>query len=329
MKIAKEKLHSIEARLMHSFGGICERGSWAQCRYLGAWLGLLFYGALPKRRRISQANLHLAFPHLPAGKVKYYARRASQNAAITFCEFLHMKTAKASDLREYSWIEGQEHLEAAFCRGNGAILLTAHLGNWEVMGARAALDIPLSVIARPRSNPALQEHIDSIRSRHNVHAISRFDTGRETLRRLRANEALGILPDQYERDGTLVTFFQHPTRVTTALARLAMISGATVVPAFGIRQEPWLSKGQIVARLAPGFTIEKSNDREKAALRGTHEVLSELERVMTAHPDQWMWMHHRWRHCDGVDPSFNIPEKKMYDHTIPPKPLASSRFAAK
>jgi KDO2-lipid IV(A) lauroyltransferase len=286
---------------MQLVGAACERASWRQCRHMGAWLGILFHNALPMRRRISLRNLQLAFPDLSALQANRLARRASQNAAMTFCEFLHLRAASEAELREYSWIEGREHIEAGLARGRGVILLTGHLGNWEVMGARAALEMPLTVIARPRSNRAIHQHIESIRARSGVRVISRFDTGRAPLRVLRANETLGILPDQYEKEGPLLPFFGHPTRVVTALARLAMLSGATVAPAFGIRREPWLSDGRIVSTVFPPFLLEKGEERERAIECGTRRVLNELEKVIAAHPGQWLWMHRRWRAEDGVE----------------------------
>jgi KDO2-lipid IV(A) lauroyltransferase len=300
MRIPQKLLHSSEARAMQIVGGACERASWRQCRHMGAWLGLLFHHALPSRRRVSRGNLRLAFPHLTEKQADRLARRASQNAAMTFCEFLHLRAASEQEIREYSWIEGYEHIEAGLARGKGIILLTAHLGNWVVMGARAALEIPLTVIARPRSNRVIHEYIESIRAKANVHVISRFDTGRAPVKVLRANQTLGILPDQYEKDGVLLPFFGQPTRVVTALSRLALLSGATVAPSFGIRRDPWLADGRIVSTVFPTFQIEKGDNREVAVANGTRRVLDELEKVITAHPDQWLWMHRRWRKEDGV-----------------------------
>jgi KDO2-lipid IV(A) lauroyltransferase len=73
-----------------------------------------------------------------------------------------------------------------------------------------------------------------------------------------------------------------------------------VAPSFGIRRDPWLSDGRIVSTVFPTFQIEKSEDREAAVANGTRRVLDELEKVITAHPDQWLWMHRRWRKEDGV-----------------------------
>jgi KDO2-lipid IV(A) lauroyltransferase len=226
------------------------------------------------------------------------ARRVSQNAAMTFCEFLHLRAASEKELRAYSWIEGYEHVRSGFDAGRGVLLLTGHLGNWEIMGARAALEFPLTVIARPRSNEAVHAHIESIRAKVNVKVISRFDTGRAPLKVLKNNQALAILPDQYEQGGALLPFFNHPTRMVDALARLAILSRAHVVPAFGVRRKPWLADGRIVAQVFPGFDISKTENRAEDVMAGTRRVIIELEKIIRAHPDQWLWMHRRWREKD-------------------------------
>ncbi len=309
MRIPKNSLHAAEAKLMRAAGAACERASFRQCRHAGMWLGLLFHHALPSRRKISIGNLRLAFPGLGLVQANRLARRVSQNAAMTFCEFLHLRAANKKEIREYSWIEGLEHIESGFAAGRGVLLLTGHIGNWEIMGARAALEFPLTVIARPRSNQAVHESIEAIRAHANVKVISRFDTGRAPVRVLRANQALAILPDQYEQSGSPLPFFNQPTRMVDAVARLALLSGATIVPAFGIRREPWLADGRIVACVFPGFHLEKSSleksrskadDRETAVIEGTRRVVHELETIIRAHPDQWLWMHRRWRKADGV-----------------------------
>jgi len=305
MKIPKNSLHAIEARLMTAASASARRASFRQCRHAGMWLGLLFHHALPSRRKISMDNLRLAFPDMSRTQANRVARRVSQNAAMTFCEFLHLRACGEKEIREYSWIEGLEHIESGFALGKGVLLLTGHIGNWEMMGARAALEFPLTVIARPRSNQAVHDSIEAIRAHVNVQVISRFDTGRAPIKVLRANESLAILPDQYEKHGLPLPFFNQPTRLVDALARLAILSRAPIVPAFGIRREPWLSDGRIVAQVFPGFHLEKNNrqkgeNRDDTIMEGTRRVVQELETIIRAHPDQWLWMHRRWRKEDGV-----------------------------
>ena len=82
--------------------------------------------------------------------------------------------------------------------------------------------------------------------------------------------------------------------------RLALLTRARVVPAFGIRRDPWLADGRIISKVFPGFDLEKTKDRDADLKAGMQRTVTELENVIRAHPDQWLWMHRRWRESDGV-----------------------------
>jgi KDO2-lipid IV(A) lauroyltransferase len=128
--------------------------------------------------------------------------------------------------------------------------------------------------------------------------ISKYDPGRAALQALRANRALGILPDQHAgADGLLLPFFGRPTRMIPAVARLSMLSGAPISPAFAVRRTPWLKDGRINAAILEPWAVEKPAraDRDAAVEQGTRRMVSELETVIRAHPDQWLWVHRRWR----------------------------------
>jgi KDO2-lipid IV(A) lauroyltransferase len=298
---------TIETPLMSSFGAAMERMSWRGCRVTGAWLGLLFFNGVRRRREIAIGNVRLAFPQLSEAAARQIARRSAQNAAMTLCEFLHSRVASPAEIRQYADIDGIEHIEHGLERGKGVILLTAHLGNWELMGARAAQDFPLTVVARPNSNSGVQRYIDSVRHAAGVGVVSKFDTGRGALGALRANGTLGILPDQHGgAEGLLLPFFGQPTRFVSSVARLAILARAPVVPAFGVRRMPWLADGRIVARVSPGMDLHSNargarEVRERAVGEGTRLVIAQLEHIIRDVPDQWLWMHRRWRREDGAD----------------------------
>ena len=292
-----EARETLEVRAMNALAGAMERASWRTCRFTGARLGLLFFHALKKRRTIAIDNVHRAL-NVSEAEAQRIARRSVQNFAMTTCEFLHLRAASPADVRSYCDIEGLEHIERAAQVGRGCILLTAHLGNWEVMGARAAQDVPLSVVARPTGNERIEAHIAGIRASANIEVISKYDTGRAALQALKDNRTLGILPDQHAgAEGLLLPFFNRPTRITPAIARLAMLSGAAVAPSFGVRREPWIADGRIIAQVFPTWTIPKSAraEREQRIQDGTRRVVHELETIIRAHPDQWLWLHRRWR----------------------------------
>ncbi len=293
-----------QARLMSVVGQTMERASWAGCRRAGAWFGLAFFHAARHRRVIAIGNLQAAFPQLSEAGAARIARRAAQNFGMTFCEFLHLRTASAQEIRDYCSIEGMEHIEAGFARGRGIVLMTAHLGNWEVMGARVAQEFKLTAMSRPTSNVDVQSHLAGIRRAVGMNIISKFDTARPALRVLRDNGALAIFGDHHaSKEEPLLPMFGRPTRVVSALARLALMSGAPIVGGFGTRRTPWLADGRIVTRVFPGFDVTSpsrdADARAAAVLQGTRQGVELSERIISRFPDQWLWMHRRWREADN------------------------------
>jgi len=292
-----------EVPLMNALGRSMQSMSWSGCRLTGAWLGLFFFNAIRRRREVAISNVRLAFPHLSEAAARQIARRSAQNAGMTMCEFFRMPAASPQEISEYIDVQGLEHVQQGLEQGRGVLLLTAHLGNWELMGARAAQEFALTVVARPNSNSGVQQYIDEARMSVGIKVISKFDTGRASIGVLRANKTLAILPDQHAGpDGVLLPFFGHHTRFVSSLARIALLSKAPVVPAFGVRRKPWLADGRIVARVSPPLPpLDKSQtnkSREELVLEGTRQVIATLEDVITRYSDQWLWMPRRWRPAD-------------------------------
>ena len=306
---------ALETRAMNSVGGAMERASWDACRRTGAWMGLLLFSAFRARRAIGIANVQLAFPYLSETQARRIVRRSYQNFAMMFCEFLHLRVAPLAQIRAYCEVQGLNVLTAARRDDLGCILMTAHLGNWEVLGARLAQEMALTAVARPTSNSGVEAHIASIRAAVGLKVISKNETGRNVLRELKSGNSLIILPDQYAwPDGTLLPFFGHPTRVVTSPARISLMTGAPIVPAFGVRRTPWLADGRIVVRVAPSFQVEKSGDRDADVLNGTRRVIHEMETAVRAHPEQWLWVHKRWRDRDlKPETSLETDDRKSFE----------------
>ncbi len=303
-----------ETALIRSFGATFERASWEACRYAGAWLGLAFYGALKKRRRMATDNVRLAFPHLSEAAAQRLARRSMQNSAMTFCEFLHQRAASRDELEKVTSIRGLQNIEAGFTRGRGVILLMAHVGNWELLAARLAQEFPLTIVARPVASPGLQEHLTTARQNTGLKVLSKYAAARGSMQILRANGALGILPDQHGGpEGLLLPMFGHLTRVVQAPARLALMSGALIVPAYGVRRAPWLADGRIDIQIFPGFEVAREDTslrgaardmaRHKQIVQGTEQGIIALENIVRRNPDQWLWGHKRWREEDWTEDS--------------------------
>jgi KDO2-lipid IV(A) lauroyltransferase len=288
-----------ETLLIRRLGAALERAPWSTCRRVGSWFGLAFFHASRRRHSIATRNLRLVFPGMSEAEARQIARRSAQNFGMSFCEFLHLRTASEQEIRDYCEFDGIEHLQSALEQGRGVILPTAHFGAWEVMGARIALDFPMTVVVRLTSNEALKSHIKEVRSAVGLEMILKNETGRESMRVLRRNEILALFPDQHAgKRGVLMPFFGHPTSVFTSPARLAITSNAPLVAAFGVRRSPWLSDGRVTVQVSPPLSLSRGESRDESVMQGTQQILGEVERIVRAHPDQWLWMHRRWRKGD-------------------------------
>ncbi len=290
-----------EKRLIEALAHRVESMSWQSCRQVGALLGLTFYKMGRRRRELAIDNVCRALG-VSRTQAMEIARRSAQNWGMTTCEFMHQRRASPQDIADYVSLSGVEHLQEALQHGKGAILLSAHLGNWEVLAARIAQEFPLSAIVRPLSNAAAQEHMCAVRRAAGFDLISKHHAARPALKALRAGSALYILPDRHAgQEGAVLPLFGHLTRFETAPARLAMMSGAPIVPVFGVRREPWRTNGSIEGRFFPAFQIPNPprEERESATLQGTQLVISAIENIVREHPDQWSWMLRRWRPDDA------------------------------
>lgn len=293
---------AIERRVAGALGKTLERTSWAGCRRLGSGVGLAFFAAGKKRRELAIANLQMALGMSRANALRT-ARRSAQNWGMTTCEFLHLPAASDQEIRDYVSLDGFEHLQTALEGGNGAIVLTIHLGNWELLTARIALETRVAGIVRPLSNATAQTKMSDVRRGYGLDIISKHAAARPSHKWLKSGGALVILPDRHAGpEGALLPLFGRETLFEGAPARMAQISGAPIVPAWGVRRAPWLADGRIEAQIWPGYRVENppKSEREAAALEGTKRVIESLETIVRAHPDQWSWMLRRWRDSDAT-----------------------------
>ncbi len=288
-----------EKRLVKRLGRAMERAPWSVCRRVGSVFGLAFYYGQTSRRAIATANLRLIFPNWPENEVQRVARRSAQNFGMSFCEFLHMGNASAREIADYCAWDGLEIIQNEFERGRGVLLPTAHFGAWEVMGARAAQDFSLTVVVRLTSNRALREHIERVRAKIDVGMIHKDEPARVAMKLLRQNRAVAIFPDQHAgAHGLLLPYFGHTTRVHASPARLSIATRAPIIPTFGVRRTPWLGDGRVVITASPALHLDRDAPRELEVVRGTNYVTARTEAIIRAHPDQWLWMHRRWRDKD-------------------------------
>ena len=195
------------------------------------------------------------------------------------------------------WIEydGYEHYQRALDEGRGVLFLTAHLGCWELSStAHALFGNPMTVLVRRLDNPLLDAFLDRRRSSHGNRALSKQDSAREILQALRANQPVGILADQNTagEDGLFVDVFGVPAAATKGVAQIAMKTGAAVIPGFAF----WNPEaGRFVLRFEAPLDLRDSGDRDADLAENTQRCQTAIEQGIRAHPDQWLWIHRRWK----------------------------------
>jgi Kdo2-lipid IVA lauroyltransferase/acyltransferase len=245
--------------------------------------------ALPRLRRVAMANLSMA---LPAMGRREHARivngvfRSIARLLVAFARFPRMSRANIGQWIRY---EGLEHFEEATRRGKGVLFATAHLGNWELSAfAHALLTAPMDVVVRPLDNPSIDALVARRRTLSGNRLIEKKDFARGILQALAANEAVGILIDQNASldNGVFVDFFGTPACAGTGFAKLAAHTGAAVIPGFAIWSE---AERKFVLRFYPEVPIVGDVQQDTARL---HSV---LETVIREYPDQWLWIHRRWK----------------------------------
>lgn len=246
----------------------------------------LLDAAIPRLRRTARRNLALALPEADADATTDGVFRSIARLLVVFAK---LPLVRKENLDRWIRFEGMEHVEAGLAAGRGILFATAHLGNWEMSAfAYALLASPMHVVARPLDNPLIDELVERRRTLSGNRLIFKKDYARGILKALAANEAVGILIDQNATpaEGVFVDFFGVPACAGTGFAKIAAHSGATVIPGFALWSD---QERRYVLRFYPAVPMSGDAARDTAALQ------ARLEEVIRAHPDQWLWIHRRWR----------------------------------
>ncbi len=242
-------------------------------------------------------NLGIAFPEVPAPVRRALATAMFRQLGRNAHEFLRLAGAS----REYVMsrvgrVEGMEIFEAAHRRGKGIIVVTGHIGCWELMPAYfVAIGYPITVVGR-RMRGRLNQRLADVRSGLGITALDRDENPRPMFDVLRRGEILGVLIDQHTRvAGAWVPFFGRPAHTPTAVAKLALATGAAIVP-MGIFLE---RNGKHVVRVSPEVPVADTGSREMDVRTITAAASLAVEELIRLDPAQWVWFHRRWQEPDG------------------------------
>ena len=257
--------------------------------WLGAGCAKLLDVAIPRLRRIADRNLALAYPEHDEAWRRGIIRGVFASVGRLLVAFARMPGITRDNVAKWIRYEGFEHYEQAKARGNGVLFATAHLGNWELSAyAHALLTEPMNVVVRPLDNPLIDRVVETRRALSGNILLSKRDFARSIFQALRKNEPVGILVDQNSstENGAFVPFFGTPACANLTFAKLAARSGADVIPGFAV----WSQKERrYILRFYPAVMITGD------ALEDTRRIQNAIETAIRETPDQWLWIHRRWK----------------------------------
>lgn len=260
---------------------------------IGGWLGTLAYRFASQQRKLAYKHIQQALDITDERTIKTNVKKCFSNLGKNMVEFLLFPRMNPKLLRQYVRFEGVQHVENALAKGKGAIILTGHFGNWELLAASISTTVaPLTPIVRELRSPRLNALVSRYREKAGYSTIDR-DTGvRRALRCLRNNNLLGIVADvDTSVNGVFVDFFGRPAYTPYSPIAFALKTGATILPAFIVRQPD----GTHQAIIEPPLTLERCDDKEKELVINTQKYTKVIESYIRKNPEQWIWMHQRWK----------------------------------
>lgn len=248
---------------------------------------------VPRLRRIAVKNLEMAGFSNP----QQIADGVFLSIARLLAVFARLPRLTPQNITELIRYDGLDNFQTAQARGRGVLVATAHLGNWELSAfAHAWMTAPMHIVVRPLDNPRIDAFVERYRALSGNHIIEKKDAARGILKTLKSGDAVGILIDQNTTldQGVFIDFFGIKACAGTAFAKLAHHSGAAVVPGFAL----WSAEEH---RYILRFYPEVPMTGDVAA--DTQRIHSQLESVIRQYPDQWLWIHRRWKTRPPGEPS--------------------------
>ena len=264
-------------------------------RRIGAQVGAVAYRLVPGLRRTGERNLALAFPQEDAAWRTATLRGVFRNLGWQLAEFCQMRRYSAEQASRFIRDEGFEHFARAEARGKGVLIVTGHLGAWELSSFyHSLMGHPMSMVIRRLDNDRVDRFVNSIRCLHGNQVLHKDDFARGLLAAMRQGRAVGILMDtnMTPPQGIFVPFFGRMACAPSGLARVAGKTGAAVLPGFLL----WhAEEKKYVLHFYPEVALARTGDAEADALENTARCTAAIESTIRAFPDQWLWVHRRWK----------------------------------
>jgi KDO2-lipid IV(A) lauroyltransferase len=264
-------------------------------RAMGAAVARILFAMTPTLRKIAEFNLKLAFPEWTDAQRNATLRGMVRSLGWMAAEFARMPGYTRENIEEIIVLDGNENFLEGQRRGKGVLFLTAHMGAWELSSyAHALYGYPLHYMARPLDNARLDALVNRYRGLSGNAPIFKNESARTMLKILREVGTIGILADQntLPEEGMFVDFFGTHACTTTGIARVALHTGAAVVPGYAVWDEA-LKKYRL--RFEPPLELIRTGDAERDILENTQRFAKVTEEIIRKYPEQWVWVHARWK----------------------------------
>jgi KDO2-lipid IV(A) lauroyltransferase len=286
--------HRLEEALAVAVSAGVRRLPWRGLAGLGRALGDVWWAIDRRHVAIACDNLRRAFPERADGDLRRVARSVYRHFASVALELAWLPRRSHAEVLDKVEATGLEHAEAALRQGKGCLYVGAHFGNWEIHAiGHGFRGYAVSVLARPLDNPRLDARLCGVRQMSGNAIIYKQRALVQVMRALRENRGVAVLVDQnvQAQDGIFVDFFGRPAATTTVAAALAVKTGCALVPVRAERQPD----GRYRAVCEPALQWTPSGDRAQDIQALTQQMTTVIEGWIRARPEQWLWMHRRWK----------------------------------
>jgi len=264
---------------------------------VAAGVALMVYACAPGLRRVGLTNLAIAFPDRPPAERRRILRTSMANLGRMGAELAHLPRLSDGDLRRLVVFEDEawwaENVGAP--RETGGLILSGHFGNWELLVfAHGMRGFPVSMVHRAIANPLVDRWLNTLRARAGTRLVRKRHAAGGVLKALHDHELLVLPFDQNSTRGlgVFVDFFGKPASTNSGIARLALRSGAPIVPVFIVREG---RSARHRVHVLPIMYVQRTGDLESDVVRITQELSDLFEGMVRRYPEQWLWVHKRWK----------------------------------
>jgi KDO2-lipid IV(A) lauroyltransferase len=264
-------------------------------RRIGAMIGALAFLALPRLQRVGYRNLQIAFPNHSRAEHTAILRAEYRSLGWQLAEFCQMRKYTPENTSGFLRYDGLSHYLAARDAGQGVLILTGHLGAWELSSFyHSLMGYPMSMVIRRLDNELVDHLVNGIRCQHGNKVVHKDDFARGLISAMRLGETVGILMDtnMTPPQGVFVDFFGTAACTASGMARVALKTGAAVLPGFLLWEE---SSQSYVLHFGPQLELIRGEDNEADIVANTALFTRVLEGYIRQYPQQWLWLHRRWK----------------------------------